>query len=214
MSATVWLRILGYCGKKDESQQVTPIWFNDQSKTRRYVPLTSQGSSHVHVIQDLHQLIWIDHFDVAMDAQWYDNIFRLFCDIHAVLDSLGETCATGTPTEKQWREVEKPWCTFFCESDIYDDAPPCPHLEHHGPFYLFAGIPPTTEYAPYTNYWYIVHPDEKERMERILNGTDNPLYDLVHELRYNPVISPAFNRERQECQQDLESGGTKRTRLE
>lgn len=35
---------------------------------------------------------------------------------------------------------------------------------------------------------FFVHPDENERMERLLAGTDNPLYDLVHELRYNPRL--------------------------
>ena len=33
---------------------------------------------------------------------------------------------------------------------------------------------------------YIVHPSEKEHMERYLAGTDDPMYDFVHELRYNP----------------------------
>lgn len=33
---------------------------------------------------------------------------------------------------------------------------------------------------------FIVDPCEKEHMERFLAGTDDPLYDLVHELRYNP----------------------------
>lgn len=35
---------------------------------------------------------------------------------------------------------------------------------------------------------YIVHPCEYERMERFLAGTEDPMYDLVHELRYNPNI--------------------------
>lgn len=35
---------------------------------------------------------------------------------------------------------------------------------------------------------YILHPYEHERMERFLAGTEDPMYDLVHELRYNPNI--------------------------
>lgn len=35
---------------------------------------------------------------------------------------------------------------------------------------------------------YVVDPSENEHMERFLAGTDDPLYDLVHELRYNPKI--------------------------
>jgi hypothetical protein len=33
---------------------------------------------------------------------------------------------------------------------------------------------------------HIIHPDEKEHVERFLAGTDDPLYDFIHELRYNP----------------------------
>jgi hypothetical protein len=35
---------------------------------------------------------------------------------------------------------------------------------------------------------FVVDPCEKEHMQRFLAGTDDPLYDLVHELRYNPRI--------------------------
>jgi len=49
--------------------------------------------------------------------------------------------------------------------------------------------------------WYVVHPDENERMERILAGTNNPLYDLVHELRYNPAI--AVGREVETAKNDF-----------
>lgn len=38
------------------------------------------------------------------------------------------------------------------------------------------------------NGGFVVDPCEKEHMERFLAGTDDPLYDLVHELRYNPNI--------------------------
>jgi hypothetical protein len=36
------------------------------------------------------------------------------------------------------------------------------------------------------NDWCYIHPDEKDHVERFMAGTDNPLYDLVHELRFNP----------------------------
>ena len=35
---------------------------------------------------------------------------------------------------------------------------------------------------------YVVHPKENDRMQRIIDGTHDPIYDLVHELRYNPTI--------------------------
>jgi hypothetical protein len=43
--------------------------------------------------------------------------------------------------------------------------------------------------------WCVVHPDERERMERYLSGTHNPLHDLVHELRYNPRVGVAPEKE-------------------
>lgn len=43
--------------------------------------------------------------------------------------------------------------------------------------------------------WAVVHWEERERMERYLAGTHNPLYDLVHELRYNPVVGVAPEKE-------------------
>lgn len=43
--------------------------------------------------------------------------------------------------------------------------------------------------------WAVVHFEERERMERYLAGTHNPLYDLVHELRYNPVVGVAPEKE-------------------
>lgn len=48
--------------------------------------------------------------------------------------------------------------------------------------------------------WCIVHSDERERMERHLNGTTNPIHDLVHELRYNPRVgvSPEIGEAKQD----------------
>lgn len=50
--------------------------------------------------------------------------------------------------------------------------------------------------------WCIVHPTERERMERYLNGTANPMYDLVHELRYNPGVL-GVGAEKKEAQNDF-----------
>lgn len=36
------------------------------------------------------------------------------------------------------------------------------------------------------SFSYVVHPNEKEHMERYLAGTDDALYDFVHFLRYLP----------------------------
>ncbi len=58
---------------------------------------------------------------------------------------------------------------------------------------------------------YYLHPCEKEHMERYLAGTDDPMYDFVHELRYNPramFLSPDL----QSAREDFE--GKKRRRQE
>lgn len=36
--------------------------------------------------------------------------------------------------------------------------------------------------------YYIVHPDDFEKVERIVNCTLDPIYELIQELRYHPVI--------------------------
>jgi hypothetical protein len=53
-------------------------------------------------------------------------------------------------------------------------------------------------------YWCIAHPDERQRIERILNGTDNALHDLVHELRYNPNMPVHLSAERSAAKEDFE----------
>lgn len=36
--------------------------------------------------------------------------------------------------------------------------------------------------------YLIVHPDDYDKVERIVNCTLDPIYELIHELRYHPVI--------------------------
>jgi len=43
---------------------------------------------------------------------------------------------------------------------------------------------------------FIVHPSEKERMERIQEGTNNPMWDLVQVLRYTPGFGTDFVKAR------------------
>lgn len=54
-------------------------------------------------------------------------------------------------------------------------------------------IPPTLD--------YIVHPDEREHMERFLAGTDDPVYDLVHELQYNPIVGSHLTHAKKDFEQ-------------
>lgn len=54
------------------------------------------------------------------------------------------------------------------------------HLPKSFPFYL--AIPLSEPGVVYT-----IDSSEHEHLERYLAGTDDPLYDFVHEIRYNPA---------------------------
>lgn len=49
----------------------------------------------------------------------------------------------------------------------------------------------------------LIHPSERERMERYLTGTSNPIHDLVHELRYNPAVGVAPEKQEATKNRDL-----------
>jgi hypothetical protein len=106
----------------------------------------------------------------------------------------------------------------------------CPLAKAYLPIYMFYYIPdPRVDCVGVTiNHTYriadmfycVAHPDERERMERILNGTDNPLYDFVHELRYNPNIATQLSTERREAKDNFlkkeeeGGGGNKRYKID
>ncbi len=76
------------------------------------------------------------------------------------------------------------WCTRgHCDFVESDGAHPCALFDHLFPLYTIRVGRDDAD------GWFVVHPDEHERMERILNGTDSPIHDLVHELRYNPALA-------------------------
>lgn len=66
-------------------------------------------------------------------------------------------------------------CAFHRE-----DAPHCPLLDLFFPIYAML----TTDPMDLKRMeWVIIHPSERDRMERFLAGTLDPMHDLVHELR-------------------------------
>jgi hypothetical protein len=192
------VRILGYLYQEKNQPVDSPFYFANQSDddTKCYFPLADDVS--VYVLSRLTQLDSIHAFTDAMEC-WFPNMFYTFRSIHRVLDRVWTACPFGVPTEEQWKSLDCNECSFFVPSS----ARVCPHIER-GPLYLFPSPVPKGDFDDTDMYWCIVHPEESERMERILNGTDNPLYDLVHELRYNPNISSKIGSERQEAQQDFE----------
>ena len=59
-----------------------------------------------------------------------------------------------------------------------------------------------------TTQWVFIHPSERDRMERFLAGTLDPMHDLVHELRYNPAFQ--IGKDVQDAKNDF----NKRTHVE
>jgi len=59
---------------------------------------------------------------------------------------------------------------------------------------------------------FLVVASENERMERYLAGTDNPIHDLVHELRYNPNLPTEVRKTAahftEAAQQQLDGAGS------
>ncbi len=112
--------------------------------------------------------------------------------LHGVLNELVE------------KKCDAPLCRFYTYGN---GVPECVALAQLRIIYTVHGKHNWYE----GNGWYVVHPDERERMERILAGTDNPLYDLVHELRYNPAVG-AVGRDVAEAREHFD--GNKRSRKE
>jgi hypothetical protein len=171
----------------------------------RYVQLSNASSvfmvNHPDEICDNAYCGWDDEFN-------FDHVNLL----HGALNRLCKdtTCSTYI-SEKQWTEKtawgpKREWppsgvCKFYLGPE--DEYPTCPLLEQYMPMYLFATAPDLSDEDIHV-VWWIVHPDERERMQRILNGTDNPLYDLVHELRYNPNMPSCLSTDRQEAEERFE----------
>jgi len=175
-----------------------------EDNMRCYFALDDLGS--VYVLESLDHL---RHIEVFFDAaqMWYKNLFHAYTRMHdALKDVTGITCPFGTPTLEQWNNPDYKHCAFF--GDYVQDS-----CVYTGPFYVFPTVVNELddEKDKTSVVWCIVHPEESERMERILAGTDNPLYDLVHELRYNPNISSKLGAEREDAQQDFNQ---KRARTE
>lgn len=190
-----FVKILGYLVKKD--RHIDACYFMDNYVT--YKPI--ETSYPVYVCAT---------FDTVLEAT-------------GTMDELEDLPVTAGLFHSRLKELNESLGTSDCCSQICSllsndgDNPVCVLKETYGPFYVFPYTPKKTidcayEVSQEKIYWCIAHPDEKERMERILNGTNNPLYDLVHELRYNPAIPARLSVERREAKEDFEQ--KKRQRIE
>jgi hypothetical protein len=195
------VRILGYLYRSKE-EDVFYYENKVEDDMRCYYPLDDLAS--VYVLNSLDHLQHIEAFYESARI-WHINLFHAYAEIHNALAVTGLKCPFGTPTLAQWHSPDYKRCSFFGDLAEYSCV-------YTGPFYVFPTVCIELEEEHKTDIvWCIVHPEESERMERILNGTDNPLYDFVHELRYNPNISSKLGSEREEAQQDFNQ---KRARIE
>lgn len=199
-----FVKVLGFIGVNHKEEQWSQFYDYDHTE---YMPLPASRS--VKLVKETNQLFYIL-------CQPTEKILRKICwEFHGVLANL------FTSTACEWKSGKKEMCSF-CSWKYESKLPPCPIAEALGSFYVFPYVPDpnidrVTVSDPFwvgdfeaTLFWCIVHPDERERMERILGGTDNPIYDLVHELRYNPNITNQLGGERREAKEDLERGGQKK----
>ncbi len=74
-----------------------------------------------------------------------------------------------------------------CAFTVLDNVP-CNIMKHLFPLYTILAHETSNNDMKFIG-WFVVHPDERDRMERILAGTNDPIHDLVHELRYNPALA-------------------------
>ena len=87
----------------------------------------------------------------------------------------------------------------FCTDDVEERRPFYALLPY--PHYIVRVKNLFREFVDYMSYRakytapetcdYLLDPSEHEHMERYLAGTDDPMYDFVHELRHNPRALPA-----------------------
>lgn len=54
------------------------------------------------------------------------------------------------------------------------------------------------EFGTPKTVFYMIHPDEREHMERFLAGTDDALYDYVEHLKYNPKNGTDYEQVKEE----------------
>lgn len=192
-----YVRVLGCFIQNKDDEYVYKI--NEEFTrffTKTWIPLNE--SCPIYSFDNSYEVDDIMHAADFPDYIGEDEVtYRIASSLHQCLELLSQEviCGKLPPEAKEGED--------FC-SMLRDGLKICPFAAHYGPFYMFPYKPKKKANAHQDEtelWWCIVHPDERDRMERILGGTDNPLHDLVHELRYNPNIS----FEREEAKRDFES---------
>ena len=196
-----FVKVLGFIGVNNKTKEWSQFYDYDHTE---YMPLPTSRS--VKLVNGTYELFHILR-------QPNEGILRQICwQFHGVLATLFNSPLC------EWDDDDDKICSFSCWKEK-SKLPLCPIEKALGSFYVFPYVPDpniddlivadsfySSDFEA-TLFWCIVHPDERERMERILAGTDNPIHDLVHELRYNPNITTQLGGERREAKEDLEQGG-------
>lgn len=184
----MWVRTIGCI---QEHKSLDPEYISGWNRNRCYISLSSAVSVHIcNTLSDLQ----------GLTGNWTESpkaVFDVACKVHECLCAHNETCTCMCqllPKDyEKWYAGETKGCTMF-PVDVYDttDVIECAVHTQYAPYYFVAVKPNAADNKDgYKILWHLIHPDEREHMERILAGTDNPIYDLVHELRYNPRVGIA-----------------------
>lgn len=189
-----FVKVLGYI-REDNDNTLDYKFFHKTKSGVMHIPINK--AAPIYVCQSGYSILEMIGYEVSGD-----DMYPIFYKIHRILDELLDksTCSL-IPEEKPGDVDISPLCSLIDTRWSYQ---PCPLLSLYGPFYVLPYQATERIDGEDCLYWCVVHPDEKERMERILNGTDNPLYDLVHELRYNPDMPDRFSSEKREAKNDFE----------
>jgi hypothetical protein len=160
----------------------------------RYLPKTSILSVRCFDSAEEHRLALDSSniFDEANKDRYYDYLFYLK---QRCVPEFECKCEIYTVWTEGQVERESPLsCTCNCSSlfplyEIVVDISNC---------YPWPGLY-LGEQANTRTLTFIVHPSEREHMERFLAGTDNPVSELVHYIKYDPIFREEVSKERQDA---------------
>lgn len=192
----IFVKILGYF--VDSGNSFGPDFISFR-KNPLYIPILPNLS--IRACTSIESIAGNAGYDSLNDSKLYN----LGKKLHDQLNNLAND--SKCPKFKN----EDDLCSFH---NADNEIEKCPLVELFSQFYIIVYIPQKRIDGLDDICWCVVHPDEHERMERILNGTDNPLYDLVHELRYNPNMPTHLGVERKEAQEDFEQKKKQKRELE
>ena len=151
------------------------------------------------------------------------------CSSHFYTDSIFTNAgATGFPDVT--KEMFQIWHKQMCSDHLYNDDQECPcgldkeknveedclFVKEMFPLYEVVvenkmRLTVCGDKTTFKTFTYLLDPSEREHMERYLAGTDDPMYDFVHELRYNPNRAFPASPELEKVKSDFENNKKRKT---